>query len=101
MVAKKINVAQLMIDTSDIVKELANLTANHSHHNTETPLNTDAIKGTVSQIAYKKVSARYWLRYPTEKIKLILLALKYRAFMQALHIQQTQPYQLSFFCSIV
>lgn len=47
--SQEINVAQLMIDTLDIVKELAELTASHSHHNTGMPLNANAIKGTASK----------------------------------------------------
>lgn len=42
----QINVAQLMIDTLDVVKELAELTANHTHSNTGAPTNAAAIKGT-------------------------------------------------------
>ncbi|WP_375084229.1 hypothetical protein ACE2AL_08075 [Providencia sp. SKLX074055] len=47
--SQEINVAQLMIDTLDIVKELAELTANHSHSNTGMPMNANAIKGTASK----------------------------------------------------
>ncbi|MEX9891289.1 hypothetical protein AB7W78_12700 [Providencia rettgeri] len=42
----QINVAQLMIDTLEVVKELAELTAEHTHNNTGAPLNASAIKGT-------------------------------------------------------
>ncbi|MGW1371699.1 hypothetical protein [Providencia hangzhouensis] len=44
--SQQINVAQLMIDTLDVVKELAELTAAHTHSNTGAPLNAQAIKGT-------------------------------------------------------
>lgn len=44
--SQQINVAQLMIDTLDVVKELAELTANHTHSNTGAPTNSAAIKGT-------------------------------------------------------
>ncbi|EKT58145.1 hypothetical protein [Providencia burhodogranariea] len=44
--SQEINVAQLMIDTLDIVKELAELTASHTHNNTGEPLNAQAINGT-------------------------------------------------------
>ncbi len=47
--SQQINVAQLMIDTLDIVKELAELTASHTHNNTGGPLNAAAIKGTTSK----------------------------------------------------
>ncbi|WP_449576943.1 hypothetical protein [Lelliottia nimipressuralis] len=39
-----INVAQLMLDTLDVVKELAEQTAGHSHSNTGTPTNAAAIR---------------------------------------------------------
>ncbi len=39
-----INVAQLMLDTLDVVKELAEQTASHSHSNTGTPTNAAAIR---------------------------------------------------------
>ncbi|WP_449549580.1 hypothetical protein [Lelliottia nimipressuralis] len=41
-----INVAQLMLDTLDVVKELAEQTASHSHSNTGTPTNATAIRNT-------------------------------------------------------
>ncbi len=44
--SQEINVAQLMIDTLDVVKELAELTAEHTHNNTGAPLNAQAIRGT-------------------------------------------------------
>ncbi|CDG22668.1 protein of unknown function [Xenorhabdus poinarii G6] len=47
--SQQINVAQLMIDTLDVVKELAELTAAHTHHNTSPPENASAIRNT----AYK------------------------------------------------
>lgn len=46
---QQINVAQLMIDTLDVVKELAELTAAHTHANTGTPNNADAISGTANK----------------------------------------------------
>ncbi|AVY98027.1 hypothetical protein DAI21_10320 [Lelliottia sp. WB101] len=39
-----INVAQLMLDTLDVVKELAEQTASHSHSNTGAPTNAAAIR---------------------------------------------------------
>lgn len=39
-----INVAQLMLDTLDVVKELAEQTASHTHSNTGTPTNAGAIR---------------------------------------------------------
>ncbi|MCE9967230.1 phage baseplate assembly protein V [Lelliottia amnigena] len=41
-----INVAQLMLDTLDVVKELAEQTASHSHSNTGAPTNAAAIRNT-------------------------------------------------------
>ncbi|MGY0114804.1 hypothetical protein ACWYXD_07830 [Enterobacter roggenkampii] len=41
-----INVAQLMLDTLDVVKELAEQTASHTHSNTEAPINAGAIRST-------------------------------------------------------
>ncbi|HAS1454668.1 hypothetical protein [Enterobacter hormaechei] len=41
-----INVAQLMLDTLDVVKELAEQTASHTHSNTGTPTNAGAIRNT-------------------------------------------------------
>ena len=41
-----INLAQLMLDTLDVVKQLAEQTASHSHSNTGTPTNADAIRNT-------------------------------------------------------
>lgn len=39
-----VNVAQLMLDTLDVVKQLAELTASHSHSNTGTPTNAADIR---------------------------------------------------------
>ncbi|MBC8946365.1 hypothetical protein [Xenorhabdus indica] len=47
--SQQINVMTLMLDTLDVVKELAELTAVHIHHNTGTPENASAIRNT----AYK------------------------------------------------
>ncbi|EKT58536.1 hypothetical protein [Providencia sneebia] len=47
--SQEINVAMLMLDTLDVVKELAELTAVHTHHNTGEPLNAAVIKGTGSK----------------------------------------------------
>ncbi len=47
--SQQINVAQLMIDTLDVVKELAELTAAHTHANTGTPNNATAISGTATK----------------------------------------------------
>lgn len=47
--SEQINVAQLMLDTLEVVKELAELTAAHTHHNTGEPLNASAIKSTGSK----------------------------------------------------
>ncbi|HDX4064637.1 TPA: hypothetical protein ROF86_002371 [Enterobacter asburiae] len=41
-----INVAQLMLDTLDVVKELAEQTASHTHSNTGAPTNAEAIRNT-------------------------------------------------------
>ncbi|MDQ2259083.1 hypothetical protein [Enterobacter soli] len=41
-----INVAQLMLDTLDVLKELAEQTASHTHSNTGTPTNAGAIRNT-------------------------------------------------------
>ena len=41
-----INVAQLMLDTLDVVKELAEQTASHTHSNTGSPTNAGAIRST-------------------------------------------------------
>ncbi|HCT6443249.1 TPA: hypothetical protein OT526_002396 [Enterobacter hormaechei] len=41
-----INVAQLMLDTLDVVKQLAELTASHTHSNTGTPTNAGEIRST-------------------------------------------------------
>ncbi|HCL5592326.1 TPA: hypothetical protein N2N35_003796 [Enterobacter cloacae] len=41
-----INVAQLMLDTLDVVKELAEQTASHTHSNTGIPTNAGAIRNT-------------------------------------------------------
>lgn len=47
--SEEINVAQLMLDTLDVVKELAELTAAHTHANTGTPNNAAAINGTATK----------------------------------------------------
>ncbi|EPU9086095.1 hypothetical protein ACV0PS_003487 [Enterobacter hormaechei] len=41
-----INVAQLMLDTLDVLKELAEQTASHTHSNTGAPTNAEAIRNT-------------------------------------------------------
>lgn len=41
-----INVAQLMLDTLDVVRQLAELTASHTHSNTGTPTNAGDIRNT-------------------------------------------------------
>jgi hypothetical protein len=41
-----INVAQLMLDTLDVLKQLAEQTASHTHSNTGAPTNAADIKGT-------------------------------------------------------
>ncbi|MGK3227660.1 hypothetical protein ACCW94_21540 [Enterobacter soli] len=41
-----INVAQLMLDTLDVLKELAEQTASHTHSNTGSPTNAAAIRNT-------------------------------------------------------
>ncbi len=41
-----INIAQLMLDTLDVVKELAEQTAGHNHSNTGAPTNAAAIRNT-------------------------------------------------------
>ena len=41
-----INVAQLMLDTLEVVKELAEQTASHTHSNTGAPTNAGAIRNT-------------------------------------------------------
>ncbi|HHR6207187.1 TPA: hypothetical protein ACS71B_002169 [Providencia alcalifaciens] len=52
--SQQINVAQLMLDTLDVVSELAELTANHNHSNTGAPTNSAAIKGTGTKSASLK-----------------------------------------------
>ena len=47
--SQSINVAQLMLDTLDVVKQLAEQTASHTHSNTGTPQNAGEIKSTGSQ----------------------------------------------------
>lgn len=47
--SEEINVAKLMLDTLDVVKELAELTAGHTHANTGTPNNATAIGGTAKR----------------------------------------------------
>ncbi|MBY5261268.1 hypothetical protein FP366_17655 [Enterobacter hormaechei] len=44
-----INVAQLMLDTLDVVRQLAELTASHTHSNTGTPTNAGDIRSTGTQ----------------------------------------------------
>ena len=44
--SQSINVCQLMLETLDVVKQLAELTAEHTHKETGAPLNAAAIKGT-------------------------------------------------------
>ncbi|AOM42245.1 hypothetical protein [Xenorhabdus hominickii] len=44
--SQQINVMALMLETLDVVKELAELTAAHTHHNTGTPENASAIRNT-------------------------------------------------------
>ncbi|HGT5786179.1 TPA: hypothetical protein ACM381_003104 [Escherichia coli] len=44
-----INVAQLMLDTLDVLKQLAEHTASHTHSNTGTPTNAGAIRGSGQQ----------------------------------------------------
>lgn len=44
-----VNVAQLMLDTLDVVKQLAELTASHSHSNTGTPTNAADIRSAGTQ----------------------------------------------------
>ncbi|WP_337237745.1 hypothetical protein [Proteus faecis] len=43
---EQLNVMQCMLDTLDVVNELATLTANHTHNNTGSPLNASAISNT-------------------------------------------------------
>ncbi|MGX5100128.1 hypothetical protein [Enterobacter cloacae] len=45
-----INVAQLMLDTLDVVKQLAELTASHTHSNTGTPTNAGDIRSTGTKV---------------------------------------------------
>ncbi|MCC8419532.1 MULTISPECIES: hypothetical protein [Photorhabdus] len=42
--SQQINVMTLMLETLDVVEELAELTASHTHHNTGTLENASAIK---------------------------------------------------------
>ncbi|GKP31691.1 Uncharacterised protein [Klebsiella pneumoniae] len=42
--SEQINVTQLMLDTLDVVKELATLTASHTHPDTGTPTNAGEIE---------------------------------------------------------
>ncbi|WP_416777200.1 hypothetical protein ACNFJN_02360 [Xenorhabdus budapestensis] len=44
--SQQLNVMTLMLETLDVVKELAELTAAHTHHNTGTPQNASAIRNT-------------------------------------------------------
>jgi hypothetical protein len=41
----EINVSQLMLDTLELIERLADLTAQHTHPNTSTPINAGAIIG--------------------------------------------------------
>lgn len=43
--SQSVNVMQLMLETLDVVKQLAELTANHTHNNTGAPLNATSLKG--------------------------------------------------------
>lgn len=43
---ESINIAQLMIDTLDVVAKLAEATASHTHQNTAIPTNAEAIRAT-------------------------------------------------------
>ncbi|QBY41974.1 hypothetical protein [Arsenophonus nasoniae] len=47
--SQQINVAQLMLETLAVVKELAELTAAHTHNNTGAPLNASSIKSAGSK----------------------------------------------------
>ncbi|HGT9289366.1 MULTISPECIES: hypothetical protein [unclassified Pseudocitrobacter] len=47
--SNSINVAQLMLDTLDVVKQLAELTASHTHSNTGAPTNAGDIRSTGAQ----------------------------------------------------
>ncbi|PHM39813.1 protein phage [Xenorhabdus mauleonii] len=46
--SEQLNVMALMLETLDVVKELAELTAAHTHQNTDGPKNASAIRNTVS-----------------------------------------------------
>ncbi len=48
---EQLNVMQCMLDTLDVVNELATLTANHTHNNTGSPLNASAISNTGTKSA--------------------------------------------------
>lgn len=52
--SQAINVCQLMLDTLDVVKQLAELTVSHTHSNTGTPLNSSAITDTGNRIVTLK-----------------------------------------------
>lgn len=47
--SQQINVAQLMLDTLDVVKELAEQMATHAHPNTDGPNNSSEISGTAQK----------------------------------------------------
>ena len=47
-----INVAQLMLDTLDVVKELAEQTASHTHSNRGTPTNAGSIRNTGAKAVF-------------------------------------------------
>ncbi|EMH9024376.1 hypothetical protein RSM28_000379 [Proteus mirabilis] len=48
---EQLNVMQCMLDTLDVVNELAALTASHTHNNTGSPLNASAISNTGTKSA--------------------------------------------------
>lgn len=48
--SQSVIVAQLMLDTLDVVKQLAEQTASHTHSNTGNPQNAGEIKSTGSQV---------------------------------------------------
>ncbi|MDC9595763.1 hypothetical protein [Xenorhabdus anantnagensis] len=47
--SQQLNVMTLMLETLDVVKELAELTAAHTHYNTGTPENASAIRNTADK----------------------------------------------------
>lgn len=55
--SQNVNILQLMLETLDVVKQLAELTANHTHNNTGAPLNATSLtdigaKSTALKIRY-------------------------------------------------